>query len=300
HKEWRKIAKRERRRRIRTQLAKDRDDIHYNEEYLKEQQILHTIELEMIERINAEENEKWLCAERRAMEQWQEWEMEQKKKKAEEERMKAIEEENRLKQETFMKNLEEFISGDSTDPPRELLISRETRPHAAICPFFSKTGCCRFGDQCSRNHQHPGISKILLATNFFVHFGMDNATPSEYDTDIMLEYEEIETYKQFKEFFFDVLEEFKKFGKVVIFKVSFILRPLDLVHRSQGSSWQRHTCVTVCNNMEKHLRGNVYVEYAELRCAVAAYRSLHARWYGGRQLSLQFTLVTSWKNAICG
>lgn len=63
--------------------------------------------------------------------------------------------------------------------------------------------------------------QILLATNFFVHFGMDNATPSEYDTDIMLEYEEIETYKQFKEFFYDVLEEFEKFGKVVMFKVRY-------------------------------------------------------------------------------
>lgn len=57
---------------------------------------------------------------------------------------------------------------------------------------------------------------------------MDNATPSEYDTDIMLEYEEIETYKQFKEFFYDVLEEFKKFGKVVMFKVRLNFTPIGL------------------------------------------------------------------------
>lgn len=60
---------------------------------------------------------------------------------------------------------------------------------------------------------------------------MEHSRPSEYDTDIMLEYEEIETYKQFREFFFDVLEEFEKFGKIVTFKVriknNFIWTSLD-------------------------------------------------------------------------
>lgn len=67
---------------------------------------------------------------------------------------------------------------------------------------------------------------------------MDNATPSEYDTDIMLEYEEIETYKQFKEFFYDVLEEFKKFGKVVMFKVRLSFTPI----------WLKYTEVKVAAN----------------------------------------------------
>lgn len=57
---------------------------------------------------------------------------------------------------------------------------------------------------------------------------MENATPSEYDTDIMLEYEEIETYKQFKDFFYDVLGEFEKFGKIVMFKVRFDLTFIGL------------------------------------------------------------------------
>lgn len=87
--------------------------------------------------------------------------MEQKKKKAEEEQMRALEENNRLRQEKFMTKLEEFLSGDSTNPPTELLISHETKPEMAMCPFFTKTGCCRFGDTCSRNHQYPGISKVL-------------------------------------------------------------------------------------------------------------------------------------------
>lgn len=59
--------------------------IHCHEEYIKEQLILHTIELEMIERTNVEENEKWLCAERRAIEQWRV--LEKKKKILHQERL---------------------------------------------------------------------------------------------------------------------------------------------------------------------------------------------------------------------
>lgn len=61
--------------------------------------------------------------------------------------------------------------------------------------------------------------QTLLATNFFTHFGLENSNYNEYDTDLMLEYEENDTYKDFKDFFYDVLPEFEKFGKVVQFKV---------------------------------------------------------------------------------
>ncbi|KAJ2953537.1 hypothetical protein O0L34_g1139 [Tuta absoluta] len=299
HREWRRIAKRERRRRIRTQEAKKRDGaLAYNltehKDQIKEEEELELFKLEQIERSNLIENQKWLRAERVAMEQWRklqehkeklrmqhleeetkrrlEFELEQENKRKAEERLKQIEEENKRRQEVFMKHLEEFLSGDNTIPPDELLVSRETKPDCDHCPFFFKTACCRFGDQCSRNHRYPGISKVLLATNFYSHFGLENA--DEHDADIMLEYEDSDTYREFKEFFYDILPEFEKFGRI--------------------------TQLKICNNYEKHLRGNTYVEFAELRCAVAAYRALHTRWYGGKQLSLQFCLISSWKNAICG
>lgn len=66
--------------------------------------------------------------------------------------------------------------------------------------------------------------QVLLATNFYTHFGLENANFNEYDTDLMLEYEDDDTYKEFKEFFYDVLPEFEKFGRIVQFKVSFNLR----------------------------------------------------------------------------
>ncbi|RVE42737.1 hypothetical protein evm_012620 [Chilo suppressalis] len=301
HREWRKVAKRERRRRLRTEEARARDSSTKmtSEEYqnwLKEQEELEAFEYEQIERINVLENKKWMEAEKIAIEHWNmlqegkrlqlqeylqqeaklkmEWELEQKRRKEVEEKLKKIEEEKKIQQQLFMSKLEQFLSGDLTDPPPELLVSHETKPLMEVCPFFNKTACCRFGDQCSRNHRYPGISKVLLATNFYVHFGLSNANFSEYDTDVMLEYEDSDTQKEFVEFFNDVVPEFEKFGRIIQFKV--------------------------CNNYEKHLRGNTYVEYAEVRSAVAAYQSLHSRWYGGRQLSLQFCLIDSWKNAVCG
>ncbi|KAJ8726258.1 hypothetical protein PYW07_000956 [Mythimna separata] len=296
HAEWRKIAKKERRKRIRIIKAKERDQIFCTDWYIKQQELEEKMIHEQINKQNDEENEKWIQAEKIVMEQWKklqeekerlkqkcleqeaklkvEWELEKKKKEIEEQRIKAAQEELKRKQDIFMNNLDLFLSGDSDEPPAELNVMRETRPDAELCPFFSKTACCRFGDLCSRNHQYPGISKVLLATNFYNHFGLSNANVSEYDTDIMLEFEDSDTYKEYKEFFFDVLSEFEKFGRITQFKV--------------------------CNNYEKHLRGNTFIEFAELRCAVAAYRSLHTRWYGGRQLSLQFCNINSWKNAICG
>ncbi|XP_022821130.1 U2 small nuclear ribonucleoprotein auxiliary factor 35 kDa subunit-related protein 2 [Spodoptera litura] len=296
HAEWRKIAKKQRRKRIRTLQATEREKFFSTEWYIKQQEIEEQLILEQINKQNEEENEKWIKAEKIAIAQWKrlqeakeratqkqleqeakmrlEYELEQERKKKEEERIKAAEEEQKRKHKMFMDHLDKFLSGDSVEPPPELKVVRETRSDAELCPFFTKTSCCRFGDQCSRNHQYPGISRVLLATNFYIHFGLSNADINEYDTDIMLEYEDSETYKEFKEFFYDVLAEFEKFGRIVQFKV--------------------------CNNYEKHLRGNTYIEFAELRCAVAAYRALHTRWYGGRQLSLQFCNIKSWSNAICG
>lgn len=75
--------------------------------------------------------------------------------------MQKIEEERKQKQQEFENNLEKFLNGGAVDPPQELQQIRETKPTMESCPFFSKTGCCRFGDQCSRNHCYPSISKVI-------------------------------------------------------------------------------------------------------------------------------------------
>lgn len=149
-----------------------------------------------------------------------------------------------------------------------------TERDVANCPFFLKTGACRFGDRCSRRHVHPTSSTTLLIRSMFFTFGMEQAKRDDYDMDACLEHSEEELREHFIEFYHDVLPEFRSVGKVVQFKVS-------------------------CN-YESHLRGNVYVQFeTEEQCKDALIK-FNGRWYAGRQLHCELCPVTRWKNAICG
>ncbi|KFM74891.1 U2 small nuclear ribonucleoprotein auxiliary factor subunit-related protein 1, partial [Stegodyphus mimosarum] len=108
----------------------------------------------------------------------------------------------------------------------------------------------------------------------YSHFSIDQTGRDDYDTDIALEYEDKERYQDFENFYWDVLPEFKKFGKVVQFKV--------------------------CSNHEPHLRGNVYVQYSKEEEAVEAYKNFNGRYYAGKQITCEFTHVIKWRSAICG
>jgi len=142
------------------------------------------------------------------------------------------------------------------------------------CLFFDRTGVCLFAEQCSRNHFRPTLSKTILIPNFFSHFSLEQSLRDEYDADMGLEYEDSDIYKEFLEFYDDVLPEFRKLGKVIQFKV--------------------------CRNFGLHLRGNVYIQYETIRESVDAFRKFNARYFNGKQLSLQFSKIESWKAAICG
>ncbi|MBN3303055.1 U2AFM protein, partial [Amia calva] len=149
-----------------------------------------------------------------------------------------------------------------------------TEKDRANCPFFIKTGACRFGDRCSRKHVHPAASTTLMIRGMFVNFGMDQSRRDDYDTDASLEYSEEEVQQQFLDFYEDVLPEFSNVGKVLQFKVS-------------------------CN-FEPHLRGNVYVQYETEDECREAFMQFNGRWYAGKQLQCEFSPVTRWKMAICG
>lgn len=149
-----------------------------------------------------------------------------------------------------------------------------TERDVANCPFFLKTGACRFGDRCSRKHNYPTASPTLMIRGMFTTFGMEEARRDDYDIDAWLEHSEEELQESFLEFYHDVLPEFKSIGKVLQFKVS-------------------------CN-YEPHLRGNVYIQFdTEEQCKEALIK-FNGRWYAGRQLHCEICPVTRWKNAICG
>ncbi|KAM3625844.1 uncharacterized protein V6R79_018494 [Siganus canaliculatus] len=149
-----------------------------------------------------------------------------------------------------------------------------TERDLANCPFFLKTGACRFGDRCSRRHAYPTSSPTLMVRGMFTTFGMDESRRDDYDIDAWLEHSEEELQDSFLEFYHDVLPEFQSVGKVLQFKV--------------------------CCNYESHLRGNVYVQFDTEEQCREAFIKFNGRWYAGRQLHCEICPVTRWKNAICG
>lgn len=159
-------------------------------------------------------------------------------------------------------------------PVKESSENYGTEQDVANCPFFLKTGACRFGDRCSRKHAYPTASPTLMIRGMFVTFGMEQSRRDDYDIDACLEHSEEELQESFIEFYHDVLPEFKSVGKVLQFKVS-------------------------CN-YEPHLRGNVYIQFDTEEQCKEAFIKFNGRWYAGRQLHCELCPVTRWKNAICG
>ncbi|TSM94702.1 U2 small nuclear ribonucleoprotein auxiliary factor 35 kDa subunit-related protein 2 [Bagarius yarrelli] len=291
-KQRRVCLKRERRKRKRQALAKLRECArmcHYALPYADDQSIVEQDQDNVDEKADEEQREQerlhqeWLERERIAQEEFrlrkEKEEAAQKKKDDEERRIREEWEEQQKKerelqeqkkQEKRDRELENGASWKNPDAP----VDYGTEKDKANCPFFIKTGACRFGDRCSRKHEHPTTSTTLMVRGMFVTFAMEQSRRDDYDTDASLEYSEDEMRQQFMDFYDDVLPEFRNAGKVVQFKVS-------------------------CN-FEPHLRGNVYVQYDTEDQCKKAFMMFNGRWYAGRQLQCEFSPVTKWKTAICG
>uniref|UniRef100_UPI003AADF8F1 U2 small nuclear ribonucleoprotein auxiliary factor 35 kDa subunit-related protein 2 isoform X2 n=1 Tax=Centroberyx gerrardi TaxID=166262 RepID=UPI003AADF8F1 len=209
----------------------------------------------------------------------EEWESQQRREQEEKEQKQQ---EKRDREEAVQKMLDEAENqldngGPWMNPEAPATENSEnygTERDIANCPFFLKTGACRFGERCSRKHVHPAASPTLMIRAMFVTFGMEQCRRDDYDTDACLEHSEEELQEYFLDFYHDVLPEFKSVGKVVQFKVS-------------------------CN-FEPHLRGNVYIQFDTEEQCREAFVKFNGRWYAGKQLHCELCPVTRWKNAICG
>ncbi|KAM3836941.1 U2 small nuclear ribonucleoprotein auxiliary factor 35 kDa subunit-related protein 2 [Vipera latastei] len=295
HKRYRALLKKEKRKKRRQALARLRDSENAN----KDEPIYEDEPNEEEQELEDERqrlHEEWLLREEKAQEAFkirkereeaarkrqeeeeqkikEEWKKQQQKEQEEEDRKQQVKREREDAVQKMLDQAESQLENGTTwhnpEPPENI----GTEKDRANCPFYIKTGACRFGDRCSRKHHYPSSSQTLLIRGMFVTFGMEQCKRDDYDTDASLEYSEEEMYQQFLDFYEDVLPEFKNVGKVIQFKVS-------------------------CN-FEPHLRGNVYVQYQSEQECQEALTLFNGRWYAGRQLQCEFCPVTRWKTAICG
>ncbi|KAK4304910.1 hypothetical protein Pmani_023177 [Petrolisthes manimaculis] len=304
HKIWRVLVKRERRRRGRQKQARERERRLLEEEATLMNDPSYVAELERQKKI---EEDTQRLVEEEASRQKLEWQLrdaalhslflrnkqktliEQQqrekqealiKKEWEEKLQKEKEEEKKKeKQRALLAAASGTLSkeGEEThnpEPPAGYSCSDFTPQRRELCPFFIRTGACRFGINCSREHTYPEVSRIILLPKMYSYFGLEHVAMEDVDADIALEYSESETYQHFKDFFEDTLPEFQRFGNVIQYKV--------------------------CSNMSMHLRGNVYVEYSREEDARCAQLAFNGRWYAGKQLTCLLVHIERWRSAICG
>ncbi|XP_064121134.1 U2 small nuclear ribonucleoprotein auxiliary factor 35 kDa subunit-related protein 2-like isoform X2 [Macrobrachium nipponense] len=304
HYQWRVIVKRERRRQKRQTKARERDkefkeeqeallsDPSYLEE-LEEYQRHEEFAQKLEEEEAARRKEEWQLRDaalhskflrekerERLQEEARQRQEELIKKEWEEKQAKEKEEEKKKKkeQEALLEAATKGLGKDdepthNPEPPANYHGKDIVHIEREACPFFSKTGACRFGIHCSREHKYPEVSTTILIQNMYSHFGMEKVAFDEYDDDASLEYSERETYEHFRDFYEDVLPELKRCGSVMQFKV--------------------------CCNTSAHLRGNLYVQYSNETEALKARSIFNGRWYAGRQLNCILVDISKWKAALC-
>lgn len=190
-KEWRKLFKKLRRKRIRQKLARQLELLEAewlaNPNYIAychEKELLEIEEREREEERSRYENALWLDREikaqhafeekRRQLEQTNREENEKReriRKEYEEQERKAKEakaEKDRLLEEYRKKQLErerlfaEFLVGvdDHAVVLKEII---HTRPNQNPCTFYGKIGACRYSVRCSADHLTPGLSEVDLS-----------------------------------------------------------------------------------------------------------------------------------------
>ncbi|KAM8717003.1 hypothetical protein ACLKA7_003813 [Drosophila subpalustris] len=306
---WRKLLKKQQRKRRRQKYARERDKEEALEQSIKEndpeyqawvQQQTDLDEFQRLaaERLQQDEEEQWLRREALAQRQFQLDAAKRRQQEAEVERLRAqqakeleaLQQEQRLRQEqkqrlaeeaaaefeAMIKRMQEYMedSGIRT-PPAELCRVVETHPEERLCEFFTRTNCCRYGNACTFNHKRPMLAKILLIRHFFTHplLQADDTSTEYANADEHLELTDQDLRADYDEFFKDVVGEVEKFGKIINFRA--------------------------VRNTLPHLRGHVFVEYAQERSALRAFINLQGRYYASKRLSVEFSNINTWRGAIC-
>eukprot|EP01004_Peranema_trichophorum_P009340 NODE_8085_length_712_cov_34.220713_g7466_i0.p1 GENE.NODE_8085_length_712_cov_34.220713_g7466_i0~~NODE_8085_length_712_cov_34.220713_g7466_i0.p1 ORF type:complete len:234 (+),score=32.56 NODE_8085_length_712_cov_34.220713_g7466_i0:51-704(+) len=138
------------------------------------------------------------------------------------------------------------------------------------CPFYHKIGACRHGEKCSRIHNQPILSQTLLLPHMYLN---PIAAPMIDAEGKPVEYDKRYLRDHFEDFYEDAFEELSKYGEIEE--------------------------LNVCDNVNEHLLGNVYVKYRNEDDAERALKGLAGRYYAGRLLLPEFSPVTDFKDACC-
>lgn len=130
---------------------------------LAEQKILEILNEEKEDKLYLENYQKWLQTEKEFQEAFRAKQSAQDLEclRATEANINEPEKSNFSDIEFLLNDIEAYIDG-SSELPAQLLRYVETNNEMELCQFYLKTGCCRFGKLCIKNHIQPGITYIFL------------------------------------------------------------------------------------------------------------------------------------------
>mmetsp|Transcript_5474 Transcript_5474/g.10045 ORF Transcript_5474/g.10045 Transcript_5474/m.10045 type:complete len:251 (+) Transcript_5474:52-804(+) len=141
------------------------------------------------------------------------------------------------------------------------------------CPFYFKIGACRHSDRCSRLHHRPAFSPTLLIKHLYRHPARQAELLASQMGVSQVEIDKEQAQEDFFCFVEDLYMELSKFG---------VIEELHVV-----------------DNVGDHLIGHVYCKFQEEEQASDALMGLSGRYYDGRQLDVEFSPVTDFREARC-
>lgn len=141
------------------------------------------------------------------------------------------------------------------------------------CPFYFKIGACRHSDRCSRLHHRPAFSPTLLIKHLYRHPVRQAELQASQLGLPKVEIDPEQAREDFYCFFEDLFMELSKFG---------IIEALHVV-----------------DNIGDHMIGHVYCKFQQEEEASDALVGLSGRYYDGRQLQVEFSPVTDFREARC-
>ncbi|KAK2948931.1 putative Splicing factor U2AF 23 kDa subunit [Blattamonas nauphoetae] len=130
------------------------------------------------------------------------------------------------------------------------------------CPFYFKTGACRYGDECSRKHRKPAYSQTVLLSHMYLN-------PLAFPEAANFSPETIQ--QSFEEFYEDVFTELEKFGEIEDMQVA--------------------------DNLCEHLFGNVYVKFTDENAATECVAKINGRKFGKKPVVAELSPVTDFRDA---
>ncbi|KAK6871961.1 DNA replication complex GINS protein PSF2 [Candida tropicalis] len=184
------------------------------------------------------------------------------------------------------------------------------RENLVVCSFYTRIGACRHGENCSKKHIRPNSSNTIMLANLYQNpkvkksnntdNGSEQLIPASESgkTEVEMANEEepqedkeekSQQQKEVEESEDDPTEEeiqeyFDQFYADVFVHIS-QMRPIYKL--------------SVCENQNDHLNGNVYVQFFSEEDAGFVNRQLNSEWFNERPVYSELSPVSDFEEAHC-